>query len=178
MKFLDFALISGKLKRLPRTGWILSNVNEPESVAEHSFRTALLAMIFAPKVGADPLKAMQIALIHDVAETEIGDIVVERGDTILVHPDEKHEKEWQAMAKISEGIEYPELLELFDEYEQQQTVEAKLVKQLDRLEMAIQAYEYEKEQKLDLEEFFFSVRRDVEDPALRVILDQIEKLRE
>ena len=177
MKILKLAEFGGKLKRLPRTGWVMSKVKDPESVAEHSFRVALLAMALAPQVGADQLKAMKMGLIHDLAEAEIGDIVIERGNKILADSREKLDKEHSAMKMISEQIGANELLELFIEYNDKKTLESQLVKQLDRLEMAIQAHEYEVEQSLNLEEFFLSVRKEVVHDDLKMILHEIDELR-
>ncbi len=63
---IKFAKIVGKLKRLKRTGWVKNNIIDPESVAEHSFRLAVLTMVLAPKVGVDQLKTTKMALIHDL----------------------------------------------------------------------------------------------------------------
>jgi putative hydrolase of HD superfamily len=178
MKILELALISGKLKRLKRTGWLRHKIDNPESVAEHSYRVALLVMFLAPKIGADVHKAIRMALLHDLGEAEIGDIVTVEGSKRLANLTEKLEKERAAMVKIlslSESTE--ECLALFDEYEENKTKEAQLVKQVDRLEMAIQAHEYEQEYKINLDEFFETTHSEVTDEYLTSILEDIEKLR-
>lgn len=45
--------IVGKLKQLKRSGWVRNNIPDPETVAEHSFRVAMLAMLWAPEAGVD-----------------------------------------------------------------------------------------------------------------------------
>ena len=177
MKILDFALLVGKLKRVPRTGWIDHLVHDPESVAEHSYRMALLSMVLAPKLAMDATKAMKLSLMHDLAEAEIGDIITVRGTEIVGDVVEKRAKEAKAMHGIAQMLEISELESLFREYTEQRSPESGLAKQLDRLEMLIQAYEYETEQKIDLEEFFVATRPELIGKELEDLLDELEKRR-
>ena len=71
---VKFAYETGQLKRLPRAGWLLAGVRDPESVAEHSFRVGVLAYIIAALEGADPDRAAVLGLFHDLPETRIGDV--------------------------------------------------------------------------------------------------------
>ncbi len=119
-----------------------------------------------------------MALIHDLGEAEIGDVVTVRGGKRLLNHKDKLEKERIGLQKVLIDSNNPEeYLQLFDEYEENTTDEAKLVKQLDRLEMAIQAYEYETAHTFSLEEFFLTTDAEVTDQRLRLILKDIEKLR-
>lgn len=175
---IKFSKIVGGLKRLKRTGWVLNNIDNPETVAEHSFRLAILVMILAPKLGVDQLKAIKMALIHDIGEAKIGDIVIYDGEKILNDPNIKIKNERKALAKILSLIDTEHYIELFDEFEQQHTLEAKLVKQLDKLEMAIQALEYEQKTAQSLESFFINTRLAISDNYLKGILKYTESLRE
>ena len=65
-----FAHTVGLLKRQKRTGWVLRGVPLPESVADHSYRMAMLAMICSVP-GVDSGRAVQIALVHDLAEAHV-----------------------------------------------------------------------------------------------------------
>lgn len=160
MNYIEFALTIGKLKSLKRTGWVRRDIPEPETVASHSFRTAVLAMILAPKVKANVSKSIQMALIHDVGEATIGDVVAASWDgksfdipLIL----KKHQEETTAVHEIFGLIDDKENPELFEEFQKKKTIESKLVTEVDKLDMAIQAYEYELEHGIDLEPFFESV---------------------
>lgn len=75
-KLLDFFGLVGNLKRVKRTGWVLRKVPNPESVAEHSFRTAVLAMVVVDEFGlkVNKEKLLKMALIHDLAESVTGDL--------------------------------------------------------------------------------------------------------
>lgn len=177
MKLIEFALTIGKLKKLKRTGWVQYGIPDSESVAEHIFRLTTLTMVLARKVGADPDRSVKMALIHDLGEATIGDIITRRGKRVLSNSKRKREIERAALESILSLVDAREYTALFDEYEAQITKEARFVFQLDKLEMAIQAYEYEKKYTLNLEEFFESARSVVQDKPLVEVLDDIEKLR-
>lgn len=180
--YLDFFEMVGKSKRLPRTGWVREGVQDPESVAEHSFRVGVLAMVLTHELGydLDQHKLMTMALLHDLGEVITGDIVVERRDVIDIKKrDEKEQEEREGIreifGKIGKGNEY---VAIFDEMIGRVTPEAKIFWQLDKLEMALQAYDYEKEQGKDLEEFFLSVGlHHVREPFLKKIFDTLVKRR-
>jgi putative hydrolases of HD superfamily len=69
-----FAYEAGQLKRLPRAGRLLTGIKDPESVADNSFRVAVLAYVIAVKEGANPERAATLGLFHDFPETRTGDI--------------------------------------------------------------------------------------------------------
>lgn len=177
MKFVDFFQTVGKLKTIKRTGWINHKVPDPESVADHSFRTAIMAMVLAPRLGVNVEKSIKMALIHDVGESKIGDVVIMEGKQYLPNASEKLEMEAKAFKQIFSLIDGDEYVSLFNEFEEEKTKEARLIKSLDKLEMALQAYEYEKQTNIDLQDFFESADVLVKEPALREILAEIEKLR-
>jgi len=118
-----------------------------------------------------------MALIHDIGEAEIGDIIVTDGSQILHNPIDKIRQEKKAIANIFSLVNGQEYIQLFDEYEENKTPETKLVKQLDKLEMGVQALEYEREQDKKLESFFENVRGQITDKYLNEILHEVEGLR-
>jgi len=65
---------AGMLKRTARSGWWSENIKNPESVADHSFRTAIIAFVLAKMEGADPDKLCTAAVFHDMQETRLGDM--------------------------------------------------------------------------------------------------------
>ena len=71
----ELARLAGALKRVRRRGWVLRGVTEPESVADHSFRTALLALVLARDDSFDRGRCVAMALVHDLAEAVVGDRV-------------------------------------------------------------------------------------------------------
>lgn len=75
-------------QRQKRTGWLKAGVPRVESVADHSYRAALLALVL-PESGVDRVRCMKMALVHDLAESIVGDITPSCG----VSTDEKHRRE-------------------------------------------------------------------------------------
>ncbi|MDD5337685.1 MAG: HD domain-containing protein [Candidatus ainarchaeum sp.] len=73
----DFIFQLGNLKRTPRSGWLTIGIKNCESVAEHSFRTGVLAYLLARREGLGKEKAreaMAVALLHDAHEARMGDL--------------------------------------------------------------------------------------------------------
>ena len=165
------------LKTLYRQGWLRAGIprDQCESVAEHSMGVAMLSLFLAdahfPQL--DRTKILLLALLHDFGEIHAGDIVP--GKMSL---EEKHELEKAAvgrvLAKLPNGREY---LAVWEEYEACETPEARLVKQVDRLEMGIQASVYEHEGFARLDDFFESTDKALSDPALRAVYDELLRLR-
>ena len=166
------------LKQLYRQGWLRVGLARErcESVAEHSFGMALLCLFLADSYfpEADASKVVRIALLHDLGEAYAGDFTPH--DT--VSKEEKHRLEQQAveriLTKLPRGAEY---LALWREYEEGTSFEARLVRQVDRLEMGLQATIYEHQGAGDLSQFFASVHKALETPELKAVLAELEKLR-
>ena len=73
INFLTFMRTVGQLKGLKRTGWVNNDVHLPESVADHMYRMSMMSfMISDPSINKERL--MKICLIHDLAESIVGDI--------------------------------------------------------------------------------------------------------
>ena len=181
--FIGFLEIAGKSKELLRSGWVREKVDHPESVADHSFRVGLMAMIFSEEVSdlhLDQLKLMKMALLHDLGEVITGDLVTERFDLIDVKARDKKEnleREGlrQIFGKIGRGEEY---VTIFEEMVARDTEEAIFFWQLDKLEMVVQAFEYEKSQGKDLEEFFLGVQLyHLKHPLLKKIFEGLMERR-
>lgn len=139
------------LKDEKRAGWELRNIEQPETVAGHSWGTALQVMVHAPE-GLDREKAVKMALVHDIGEAEIGDIAHRAVDAKQeLSSEEKQEKEEQAVKQISEALG-DEIHEIWKEYEKRETQEAKFVKDMDMIDMCLTALQYEKQGRYDPEE--------------------------
>ena len=110
-----------ELKNLPRTGWVRSGVNNPESVAAHSWGMAILALRLAPKE-LDLLKILTMCIVHDLPEVRVGDLTP-HDDT-----SQKSRLEYDAMSKIA-----PEWLGILMDYDSGASAEARFVKQIDKL---------------------------------------------
>ena len=135
-QYIDFIQEVEKLKSVLRTAWTSSG--RQESTAEHSWRLALLAVLFIndfPEL--DGLKILKMCLIHDLGELYDGDI------SALLLPDEqeKHTKEKMSMERMLSLLPQEvgsDLLAIWNEYNENQTEEAHWVKALDKAETILQ----------------------------------------
>ncbi|KAL7523964.1 hypothetical protein ACHAXR_001412 [Thalassiosira sp. AJA248-18] len=156
---VDFLTLTRTLKTTKRTGWVMRGVHNPESIADHMYRMSLMSMIASFSNGAlDTNRCIKLALIHDLAEAKVGDITPHCG----VSEEDKHALELSTMEQIREMLGPmmggDEMLALWKEYEEGTTEEAKLLKDLDKIEMILQAQEYEAEESNEksLDQFFTS----------------------
>jgi putative hydrolase of HD superfamily len=166
IKFLE---MTGILKQTERAGWVEVGVYQPESVADHTFRTAFLCMLYADMEALDPLKLVRMALIHDLPEAVIGDL------TPPQKTEETKEKEETAINQILSLLpnkQRENYLAVWREYQEGKTREAKAVRQLDKIEMALQAKEYEKmgTASKSLERFIKSAEEATAWPELKRLL--------
>lgn len=143
---LEFMLVVGRLKANKRTGWMLRSVPGPESIADHMYRMSVLAFLL-PAESVNRERCIRMALVHDMAESLVGDITPHCG----ISKEAKERMEDDAMGKIRALLadRHPavaeEMYQLWREYAAAETPEAQLVKDLDKLEMVLQAYEYERQ---------------------------------
>jgi putative hydrolases of HD superfamily len=162
------------LKQLYRQGWLREGIDpaQCESVAEHTFGVAVLAYLLAESYfpELDSCRVLRIALLHDFGEIYAGDITPEAG----VSPAEKEARERQAVQQVLGRLPRSQkYLALWEEYEAGSTPEARFVKQVDRLEMALQADVYEHQGHTRLDAFFDSARKGLSDPRLIELMEQI-----
>jgi 5'-deoxynucleotidase len=132
------------LKSVRRAGWVSKvKVEDAESVADHTFSMATMAMLLSDILGFDTHRIIKMVLIHDLAESIVGDYVP--GD---VSARQKLVKEKEAMKYILSNLP-KEIREDYEkiwlEYLHNRTEIARFVHRLDKLEMALQAYQYSKQ---------------------------------
>ncbi len=164
------------MKELPRTGWVESGIPEPESVAEHSFRTAVLAMLLADLQGLDSGKAVKMALLHDLAEAVTGDLTPgEKRRRGLAYQAEEEKAIDRLLSRLP-GDVATSYRALWDELREASSSEAELVARADKVEMLLQASEYEGKgvDPSRLEHFWHSM---VDDGLASELLREIRKRR-
>lgn len=148
-----------RLKRLDRTGWTLRGLpNGTESVASHSFGVAVTAMLLADFLKAKGLtldleKILRISLLHDWAEARVGDMP--RTATEFFGAEVRRRAETAAFATMIDGIAADDKYKsLLDEYEHRSSLEAKLVKVADVIDLLVQALALERAGARGLDEFW------------------------
>ncbi|MEU6487785.1 HD domain-containing protein [Streptomyces sp. NPDC046887] len=134
-----FLLEMGMLKRAKRSGWWIAGVKDPETIAEHSFRVALIGSVLAMMEGADPARTALLGLWHDTQETRVGDIP-HIGRRYLQAASNQTVTEDQLSAAhpaVRDGAR-----RIVEEYENGDSLEVVCAHDADKLECLIQAVEY------------------------------------
>ncbi|MCF7920973.1 MAG: HD domain-containing protein [Candidatus Cloacimonetes bacterium] len=160
-----------RLKALYRQGWLQRKIPEifTESVADHSFGIAMLALLLCPPE-LDKLKVLEIALLHETGECIIGDLTPWDNITDA----DKSQIELDAVLEILGQLPDGErLISLWKEFEYETSEEGRFVRQLDKLEMGLQAEVYTKLGDNDAQALIKSAHQKVTDEGLRRLLKRL-----
>ncbi|HPU97356.1 MAG TPA: HD domain-containing protein [Candidatus Hydrogenedentes bacterium] len=162
------------LDRVPRAGYLLRGVCEPESVAAHLFGVSLLTLAFLESCPGrwDPVRALTMALVHDLAESQLMDIPMTVADAHLGRA--KSEAEHALLEDLLGGL-FPRWVAACREFDVAETPEARLVRGLDKAQMLARVWCYEREGRGCLEEFWANPAnfRDYGIPEVRSLFDAI-----
>jgi putative hydrolase of HD superfamily len=162
-KLLELFLETATLKRMPRTGWGMRGVPHVESVAEHSFGAAFVAMALAAVLEegiVDLEKVLVMALLHDLAEVRLTDLPA---SAIRLLPETvKGQAEARAIGELLSPLPAGgQMAALWQEFEEGSSPEGRLVRDADKLEMMVQCLRYEQAGSRGLDEFWQAMdRRD------------------
>jgi putative hydrolase of HD superfamily len=164
-ELVDLFLETMTLKRMPRTGWGMRGVSHVESVAEHSFGVAFVALALAEVLNGgqegptlDREKVLVMALLHDLAEVRLTDLPVTA--VRLIPGEVKSRAEAQAMADLLAPLPgNGGLRALWQAFEDRTSPEGQLVRDADKLEMMVQCLRYEQGGARGLDEFWASMDR-------------------
>ena len=174
--FFEFA----QLKNIYRRGWLQEgrdvSVAHCESGADHSFGVGLLSYFVAEEYrpDLDSSKAMRLGLFHELGESRWFDATPHDN----ISAEEKRRRETEAVIKSLSVLRNPQkYLDIWLDFEYGKSPEAIFVKQIDHLEMALQANLYEHLNYTGLEEFFPYVQNRLESPELKDIFDELLKVR-
>jgi len=171
---IDFFKTAANLKKISRQGWINKlSLDNPESVADHSYSMAVIGMVISDLENYNSEKIIKMILLHDLAESKIGDYTPEQ-----LSKERKNKLENNAFNEIIKNL--PDLiksqyLQIWQEYQENTSLESKLVHQIDKLEMVLQAKIYKKDghSKEKLESFFESAKANIADPKLKELFTKI-----
>lgn len=171
---IDFFNTAANLKKIQRQGWMDKlSIENPESVADHSYSMAMMGMMISDMENYNSEKILKMILLHDLAESKIGDYTP--GEIAL---EEKNKLENDAFSKIIKTLPddvKTQYKTLWNDYQKKESSEAKIVYQLDRLEMALQAkiYQNEGHSKEKLNTFFESAEKEITHPKLKELFRNI-----
>ena len=169
---ISFYFQINQLKNLYRQGWIrkrlgMEYINQCESVADHCFGLALLAIGIIDKYSLDydVEKVLKLALLHELGEIYVGDYIP--FDNIT--KEEKHEQESGAIKRLLESVNFDNsYYETWLEFESASSEEAVFVKELDGLEFLFQGTCY----NLDVSYLNYSISK-VTSPLLKSIVQDL-----
>jgi putative hydrolase of HD superfamily len=172
------------LKTTKREGWRRFGITSGESISDHMYRMSIITMLAPPPLRArlDLSRCTNMALIHDMAEALVGDIT----PVDNVPKVEKSRRERTTMEYFTgtllggvKGGAGKQILEIWEEYEAGETLEAKFVHDVDKVELVLQMTEYERARKgkLNLSEFSWVSKR-IELPEVQEWCTEILKERD
>jgi putative hydrolase of HD superfamily len=193
---IEFARLVGRLKALPRQGWVDRGISEPESVADHTYRAVMLAWVLGHAAGLDTDRLVKLMLVHDLAEAKVGDTTpygpllgdisedAVRRWRELLPPEQLHAAKLEKREREAEALgemiaELPETLareirQLARDYAERDSVEARFAAQIDKIEALLQAVEYDEAGlPSDVENFRATVRDEVVHATLIAFVDAL-----
>ena len=185
---------------MPRRGWALRGIKNPECIASHTFRMVAMAWILGKQKKLNTNKVIKMSLIHDICEVYAGDTtpyasllpknkkwwkkLTEKWPRFSKKEKErifyeKHKKEDKALKKIIAKLQSllkKEIINLWNDYEKGLTREGKFVRQVDRVENLLQALEYHQEGKsFAIKPWWIQIEELVDDPVLLEFMAVLEK---
>jgi len=174
-KLLEVFFEIQSLKNLFRQGWLKRGIEKKycESVADHSFSTTMLAWLLAEEYfpELDQVRILKYSLLHEIGEIYAGDITPKDN----ISENKKYELEIASVKEVFNKLKNGEkYIKLWQEFELAENKEAKFVKQLDKLEMALQAHYYENKLDLNLNDFKDSAKKVLIDDVLHELLKSLE----
>lgn len=137
---LDFFAEAGLLKHVKRSGWWVTGIKDPESVAEHCFRCAVIGYYIAHSEGVDPYQVLVMTLFNDIHEARINDLH-KMGHYYIDFKAAESQVFRDQVAPLAAPVK-AELSSIRSAYESQQSPEAIVARDADILECLLQAKEY------------------------------------
>ncbi len=195
---LRFLMESHKLKDVKRQGILFYGVKKSDSALDHSFRMALMAVIFGKEKNLNIAKAIKMALVHSLSKVYAGDITPYEG---LLPKNKKQKaefagrwrrvslaeknrmqalkvkKEKEALEKITKPLSLglrTEIMHLWLDYSQGKSKEAKFIQQIDVIENLLEAFEWRlKNKEFQTLPWWEHVNETVDDPVLIQFVKEI-----
>jgi putative hydrolases of HD superfamily len=197
---LNFLIEVGKLKKMPRRGWVLRGIKNPETIAAHTFRMTIMSWVLCCKKRLNLNKVLKMCLIHDLCEVCAGDTtpydnmlpkdkkqwkkILDKWPRLSKKKKEefflkKYRKERDGLKKLIADLPLnikKEIYNLWEDYEKGLTLEGKFVRQLDRAENLLQALEYwKKGKKFAIAPWWIQIEELIDDPIILEFTHALEQ---
>ena len=163
----------GQLKRVPRSGWTMIGVKNPESVAEHTMRAALIGYFIAEMRNANSEKVALMLLLHDLPEARINDM--HKVGARYVDLENVEDRVFGEQAERMPPKIRKKLVGVFGEFVARESEEAVIAKDADLLECAVQAKEYLELGYENADQWIDAVRKRLKTKEAKKILDSVVK---
>ena len=152
-RIIDTVLALDPLADLPRTGWLLRGVRPCESNADHSYGVALVALLLTDALRAeghevDGERVLRMALVHDAPEARTGDIPMPSKTREAARAIDELE------ARLAKDLLPEALYGDWRQAELSESLEAKIVRSADKIQMMIKVLSYERQHRGRLDEFW------------------------
>lgn len=163
---VDYIFEAGLLKRAKRTGWWIAGVKDPESIAEHSHRTALIGAVLALMEGAEPASVALLAVFHDSQETRVGDIpyLGRRYLKAASNQEVTADQVAEVPTAVRDGIQ-----RIVDDYESGDSLEVVVAHDADKLDCLFQAIEYREQGNQNTQQFIDSMLAALKTPSAQQV---------
>lgn len=199
---IEFFLKTGEVKRLKQRGLVLRGIEDPARIGGHSFREAVMAWVLARgcDTGLDSSRIIKLALLRDLASGYAGDptpyepliwkngnenveevfkkwvrLPKEEKEKFSKQKVEQQRKALEALVKHLPPAIANEMRNLWTEYENQSTKEARFVSQVHFLENFLQALEYwEKDKDFPMESWWHQIKELVSEPLLVEFMEKLD----
>ncbi|MFD0257504.1 HD family hydrolase [Kitasatospora indigofera] len=171
---VSYLMEAGTLKRAKRSGWWIAGIKDPETIAEHSWRTAVIGAVLAMMEGADPARVALLCTFHDTQETRIGDIpwigrrYIQTSSNETVTADQVAD----AYPAVAEGISA-----IVHDYENGESLEVQVAHDADKLECMIQGLEYLQQGYPAAQEWVDSTRAKLKLPSAIALADAAQTMK-
>lgn len=164
------------LEKLPRMGFLLQGVVHAESVAAHCYGVALTAMLMVDAVAepVDAQRVLRMALLHEVSEVRITDLPYRA--LTYIDPPTKSAAETAAAQDLL-GPVNEAYVALWEEFEAAQTLEARIVRAADKIQMMIKVLRYDREGRGNLTGFWCNVEHNENDWGLQLATQLYREIR-
>lgn len=173
-KILNFIAEAGMLKRIPRAGWSVLGIKNSESVAEHSFRCAVLGYVLARMEKASVYPVVLMSLFNDIQEARITDL--HKMAQCYIDAEVAEDRSFAAqIAPLPKQIK-DELADLRREYKKDDTKESEIARDADILECLIQAKEYHEQGYLEAHKFMKKAPRFLKTKSARSLWQSAKKM--
>ena len=171
---LTFLRAAERLKTVTRSGW--TSEGQPESVAEHTWRLCLMAMLlYGHTPGMDLARLLKMCLIHDLGEAIGGDVPAPAQKAGASKADQERSDLVQLIAPLPPALRQ-EIVDLWDEYEAAGSPEAKIAKGLDKLETILQHNQGKNPANFDYAfNLEYGLRYTAADPIMSALRERLDE---